>query len=525
MGTGKTTIGRLLAARTGRTFVDTDELIVQHSGKAIADIFAGEGPRAFRKMERDVTAHLAPLHELVIATGGRLMLDDENAAALGADSLVICLQAEPEEILQRIAADGVRRPLLEVPEPARRVAELLEERAEGYGQFPQVTTDGREVVDIAEEIMKTYDLDQGSDSPSVPPRRLTVTHPQGVYEVTVGHGLLARLRDMAFIGRGDLAVVSDSHVGPLFGAQIQGATTLTVFDAGEENKTLDTVSGLYQRLLEAGLDRSGTVLALGGGVVGDVAGFVAATYMRGVPLVQCPTSLLAMVDASVGGKTGVDLPQGKNLVGAFKQPIAVVADVDTLRTLPPAEFAAGMAEVVKHALLTGGDLLPMLESGDWRQETLFQPGKEGALQDLIAAAIRVKRDVVEEDPYEQGRRALLNLGHTFAHAIERASRYGIRHGYAVAMGLVAATRLSARMGHCETSLQARIEELLQRFHLPTRIPGNLDARHLLDAMQSDKKKVRGQLRFILIRDVGEAFIRSDVPPDDVRQAIQEVQEA
>jgi 3-dehydroquinate synthetase len=245
--------------------------------------------------------------------------------------------------------------------------------------------------------------------------------------------------------------------------------------------------------------------------------------MRGVPLVQCPTTLLAMVDASVGGKTGVDLPQGKNLVGAFKQPVAVVADVDTLRTLPPTEFAAGMAEVVKHGLLAGGDLLRMLESRAWRQEILFQPGADGLMEELVSAAIEVKRDVVQEDPYEQGRRATLNLGHTFAHAIERQSRYAVSHGYAVAMGLVAAARLSAKFGHCDLKLQERVEVLLRRFTLPVRIPPELGAEDLLKAMGNDKKKARGQLRFILIRAAGDVFISSNVPASAVIETIEELQ--
>jgi 3-dehydroquinate synthase len=263
---------------------------------------------------------------------------------------------------------------------------------------------------------------------------------------------------------------------------------------------------IYEKLLASGLDRQGTIVALGGGVVGDVAGFAAATYMRGVDLVQCPTSLLAMVDASIGGKTGVDLPQGKNLVGAFKQPRIVLADVGVLGTLPRAEFAAGMAEVVKAGLIGDPMLWEALENGRWDGEFWEQED----MQSLVVQAVRVKRDVVEEDPFERGRRAVLNLGHTFGHAIEQVSNYEIRHGEAVAIGLVAAARLSASLGHCSPTLGERIEALLARLKLPTRIAG-LEAEALLVAMSSDKKKAGGRLRFVLLRGVGDVFISGDVP--------------
>jgi 3-dehydroquinate synthase len=240
-------------------------------------------------------------------------------------------------------------------------------------------------------------------------------------------------------------------------------------------------------------------------VVGDMAGFAAATYMRGVDFVQCPTSLLAMVDASVGAKTGVDLPQGKNLVGAFKQPTAVLADISTLQTLPPEEFAAGMAEIVKHGLIANPELLGRLETGDWRLAASNQ-SLISNLQSLIADAIQVKRNVVQEDPFEQGRRATLNLGHTFGHAIEQVSGYAIRHGEGVAMGLVAAANLSARLGFCSPDLQRRIKIVLARLNLPTCIPANLSSADLYQAMGSDKKKAAGQLRFVLLRDVGDVFV-------------------
>jgi 3-dehydroquinate synthase len=283
---------------------------------------------------------------------------------------------------------------------------------------------------------------------------------------------------------------------------------------------LETVAFLYDQFLEAGLDRQGTVVALGGGVVGDMAGFAAATYMRGVQFVQCPTSLLAMVDASVGGKTGVDLPQGKNLVGAFKQPTAVIADLDTLTTLPPEEFAGGMAEVIKGGLIGAPHLFAQLESSE---QAIHRQAPASTLSSMVVDTIKVKQEVVQADPFENGRRAVLNLGHTFGHAIEQVSGYRISHGYGVAMGLVAAARLSAVLGHCPPSLEQRIEQVLLKHQLPTRIPADLSSNAIVEAMSSDKKKAAGQIRFILIRAVGDVFIGRDVPETAVLQTIEALQ--
>lgn len=351
------------------------------------------------------------------------------------------------------------------------------------------------------------------------PTRLPVTHPTGHYDVLVGADLLPNLAELAHI-RGPIALMTDSHVGPLHAHRLDQVVCTITMPAGEQHKTLATVQSCYDQLLAAGIDRQATVVALGGGVVGDVAGFVAATYLRGVDFVQCPTSLLAMVDASVGGKTGVDLPQGKNLVGAFKQPTAVLADVSTLQTLPPEEFAAGMAEVVKHGLINNPELFRRLESGDWR---FTNQSPISTLQSLVATAIEVKRDVVQEDPFEQGRRATLNLGHTFGHAIEQVSGYRIRHGEGVALGLVAAARLSARLEYCNPALPGRIEAVLKAQGLPTRIPAVYDPAHIYAAMFTDKKKAAGRLRFILLRDVGDVFIAGDVAEKDVLETLTAVQ--
>jgi shikimate kinase / 3-dehydroquinate synthase len=352
---------------------------------------------------------------------------------------------------------------------------------------------------------------------------ITVHHPTGHYPVYVGHGLLAglsaQLHQLAGIS-GPLVVITDSNVGPLYADQIEATAVLTM-PAGEQHKTLATVARFYDQLLAVGVDRGGTIVALGGGVVGDVAGFVAATYLRGVNFVQCPTSLLAMVDASVGGKTGVDLPQGKNLVGAFKQPQAVIADLDTLATLPPVELAAGMAEVIKHGLIANPDLFSHLER-DHEQGTIDDTAVRRSSSAIIATAIQVKRDVVEADPFEQGPRALLNLGHTFGHAIEQVTGYEVRHGQAVAMGLVAAANLAARLDYAAPELQERIERVLQRWQLPTRLPAVCEPPALLAAMGSDKKKLAGKLRFILLREVGDVFIEEDVAETAVLATLAEL---
>ncbi|NCF64715.1 MAG: 3-dehydroquinate synthase [Chloroflexi bacterium] len=497
MGTGKSTVGRLLADELNYEFVDTDALIEQHEGRTIAAIFREEGESAFRHLEAVAAKELATRSGLVISTGGRLMLDPLNASTLGATGPVFCLTAEPQEIVARLADDAGRRPLLDVPNPIYRVRDLLQQRALEYGRFPQISSSGRTPQQLVEEIR----LLLGNEL-------VNVTYPHGRYHVVVGPGLLPSIRQLAQI-QGPIAVITDSNVGPLYANQCGRVASIVTIPTGEQHKTLATVNKIYDELLASGIDRQGTILALGGGVVGDVAGFVAATYMRGLNFVQCPTTLLAMVDASIGAKTGVDLPQGKNLVGAFKQPLGVFADLGTLTTLPAAEFAAGMAEVIKAGLIADPTLFERLESGP-RLQPPRDLAQASALAPIVTDAIQVKRDVVQEDPFEKGKRAVLNLGHTFAHAIEQVSAYVVRHGEAVAMGLVAAAHLSAMLGICFPDLQSRIEETLQKADLPSRIPAKLLATDLYQAMGSDKKKAGGKVRFVLLRDVGDVYLHGTV---------------
>jgi shikimate kinase/3-dehydroquinate synthase len=347
---------------------------------------------------------------------------------------------------------------------------------------------------------------------------LTVIGANGVeYPVVIAPGALADELPQFVRQRGfnRVALISNDTVAPLYAQQLierlPGAFLLTVPD-GEAYKTLDTVHGLYDALLEHGADRSTLVVALGGGVVGDMAGFSAASFMRGLPLIQAPTSLLAMVDASIGGKVGVDLPQGKNLVGAFKDPLGVFADTFVLETLPDVEFRCGLAEVVKAALIDDPALLEYLE----------QNGPQ-PIQRVIEDAAAVKIAIVEEDRLEQGIRAYLNLGHTFGHALEQVSGYAWRHGEAVSLGLVAATRLSELRRLCEHGLAARVEQLLAAFGLPVRYRG-YDPAALWEAMARDKKWQEGASRFVLLRSPGKPVIEDGVPADQVLTVLNSLRE-
>ena len=517
MGTGKSTVGRKVARRLARPFVDMDAEIEARAGKSIPKIFTEDGEPAFRALEADLCAELSARRGLVVATGGGALVDAENRARISATGTVVCLTGEIDELLQRTQADVEERPLLTGSDARARAARLMTTRREAYRAIPwQIDTTGKDVEAVADEVEALAHV-----------RTLTVRHPGGAYPVHVGNGLRHRLGDAlraAGIPAGSrIAVVSNPKVAALYGAQIADALHdealsyfATTIPDGEEHKTLSTVAGLYAEFLAGGLDRSGTVLSLGGGVTGDVAGFAAATYMRGVRFVQVPTTLLAMVDASVGGKTGVDLPEGKNLVGAFKQPALVLIDPEVLRTLEPAEFRSGMAEVLKHGVLADAALFETLEHGPEASEaplTLSVP--------QLVRALRVKVDVVEADPFEGGQRATLNLGHTVGHALERLSDYTWRHGEAVACGLVAAARLAEALAHAERGLAARIAAALANWGLPTTIPA-YPIPTILDAMTHDKKKHQGHLRWILPRRIGEVEMVEDVPREVVEEVLRKL---
>jgi len=335
-------------------------------------------------------------------------------------------------------------------------------------------------------------------------------HRDASYDILIGRGLLAQLP--ALLQRecpaSAYAVISDSHVGPLYAERVvreaSGAgfqAELLTFPAGEWNKTRQTWAALCDRMLSLQLGRDAAVVALGGGVVGDVAGFVAATYLRGVAYVQVPTTLLAMIDSSVGGKTGVDVPAGKNMLGAFHQPRLVVSDLEVLGTLPPSQLAAGMAEALKHAVIADAEYFALLEReggagvGSGRDPRF--------LERVVARSVAIKAAVVAADEREAGRRAVLNFGHTVGHAIEIVAKFAGAHGEAVAIGMAAEARLAERLGLAERGTAERIERALQAYGLPLAVPGDASPDDLLAAMQHDKKVRAGVIQFALPRRIGE----------------------
>lgn len=479
-GVGKSTVGRVLAAKLNREFVDSDSLIESRVGLPIPQIFAERGEAEFRRLESEVCAELAARDSLIIAPGAGALLNSANGTALERNGLIVCLRAEAGELSRRIT--DVERPLLTGDDPSGRLGKLLDSRRALYDSFAtQIDTTGRTVARIVAEIEAL-----------LKPRSLPINAPGLKHELLLGYGLLSSI--LGILKEHDLTgpaiIVTDENVARQIPNPKPQLPTVILL-AGEERKTLDTISQLYDAFLQHGLDRSGIVIALGGGVIGDMVGFAAATFMRGLRWVNVPTTLLAMVDASLGGKTGVDLPQGKNLVGAFHPPSLVISDPLALNTLPQAEFVSGLAEVIKHGII--GDTVLF--------ETLETSPSFGNV-DQLQRAIEVKIRIVEADPFEKGGRATLNLGHTIGHGVESASGYRLRHGESVAIGLAAETWIAERMGLAEKGLSDRIANALTRNRLPRRCPG-LDPVAIRTAMSSDKKKAGGKLMFALPKRLGE----------------------
>ncbi len=516
MGTGKTTVGQLIAQRLGREFVDMDRWIEERAGKAVAAIFAEDGEDRFRAWEAEACEALSEPRGQIIATGGWALGPQQNREVMQRGGCVICLWAEPEVILKRVSGNS-DRPLLAGADRAAKLQALLHQREEVYRSFAwQVDTTKLDIAEVMLHVMALY----GSISTLNDPDTFYLPMGERGNTVLLGAGLLESIGPLLQARglRGTLALISDSNVIAHHGDRVYQSLLLAGFQvvplrvpAGEESKTLEMAGVLYEQLVQGGLERSGAIVALGGGVIGDLSGFVAATYLRGVPWINCATSLLAMVDASIGGKTGVDLPSGKNLVGAFHPPLLTFSDLTVLRTLPAREFQGGMAEVIKAGIIGDVELFEMIEAGSTD------------IHDIIRRSIKVKVDVVREDPFEKGRRAALNLGHTIGHGIEAASQFLLSHGEAIGIGTIAEAKIAEWLGLAPSGLSDRIEMATELVGLPTRF-ANLETDMIIQLMRSDKKKQLGRLKFALPRDVGDVMIGVDVKDELIRKAIDSVRE-
>lgn len=540
-GSGKTTTGRLVAARLGWSFVDTDELVVQRAGRPIPDIFAAEGESRFRELESAALGETLERRRIVVATGGGIGERPENVELMRRRGWVVMLSCAAVTALARLRAEvaadgnvGAARPMLAGADPLARMQELEARRGAWYAVNDEcVATEGISGEEAASRVLAGLIGRSLLPPESAAPYKQTIGSGRGMYDAVVAWGGLASLgeRLAALDMPTRLHIVADANVAALYERILAEKLTHAGFEtafyrvpSGEASKSAEQLSAIYDWLAERRAERNEAVIALGGGVVGDLAGFAAATYLRGVPLVQVPTSLLAQVDASIGGKVAIDHPRGKNLIGAFYPPRLVVADPATLLTLPRRQLIEGWAEVVKHGVALDAAYFEQLEHAAEDLLALSPLATTAA----IAGSVALKGGVVERDEREGegGRRHLLNYGHTIGHAIEAVAGYGAwLHGEAVAAGMMAAARIGQRRGVTPASLVTRQETLLARFGLPTRLDTRGDrfsADALLRAALWDKKVRGGQVRWVLPSAGGNASLVVGVPDADVRAVLLEM---
>lgn len=500
MASGKSTVARLVAERTGRPWLDLDAQIEEQAGLEISEIFRTRGEAEFRALERErLRSLLAELREarapapVVALGGGALLRRDVRLQALD-ETVVVTLETSATELLARSSAGA--RPLLAGPDPLERIEALLEARRQAYAEaHARIPTDGLDATQVAERVITAWQRDA-----------VAVATDQRSYAVEIAtSGLTERLVELVK-GVPLALLVSDSNVFPLHGEPVlaalaRGARRVTslVLPAGEEHKTLAAPSRIWDHALAAEADRKTVFIALGGGVVSDITGFAAAAWMRGVAWIGIPTTLLSMVDASVGGKTGVDLATAKNAVGAFWQPSAVLSDASLSATEPARGYVSALSEVVKTALIGDPALFELLE----REVAAVNRREPALVEEMVRRCVRVKARIVGLDQRESGLRATLNLGHTLGHALEAQGNYSaLTHGEAVALGLVAALGIGERLGLTPGPLRARTLQLLSALKLPT----DLSTQPLATASRligQDKKRAGARLKFVVARALGQ----------------------
>ncbi len=527
-GSGKSTVGHILAKRLGMPFLDIDALIEEECGERIPAIFAQHGEEHFHACESRMLAKAASMTDgSVIATGAGILTREENRALMAEQGIRVFLEVVPETALERLQAQQTAalasgafpetHPLLAGRDPLANLYRLMALCAKWYNEADVAcVTQEKTAEQVAQRVVALL-VGSGKLAGIAPiVRHVHVSGYGGKgYDTVVDWGGLGRLTqyltELEVPKR--IFLITDSNLHHLYASVLLQQLSQAGFEpqlytmpAGEASKSQQQLSELYDWLLEQHAERRETIVALGGGVVGDLVGYAAATYLRGVPLVQVPTSLLAQVDAAIGGKTGINHPKGKNLIGAFYHPRLVLVDPATLLTLPAREYTEGWAEIIKYGIILDNELFALLEA---HVETLraMQPASGELLCQIIARCIDLKVKVIEEDEREQGLRAILNYGHTVAHALENMAGYGVwLHGEAVSLGMVVAATLGQQAGLCAVQDVERQNRLLAAFGLPLRYAGPVQAQDILAATQVDKKVAGKRVRWIVPQRIGEVTI-------------------
>jgi len=536
MGTGKSTVGQELANMLGFEFIDTDTEIERVAGRSVSQIFSDDGEERFRQLERELCVKIADKRGVVVAAGGGTLIDDHNYDRFAGHADLVLLEATIETLVDRLDT-GEDRPLLHEDGTVlrgdalrTRIQQLLSQRADQYNRITtRIDTTKSTAAETATRIATTIELPAKSlviDPTGITGQELPLKGRYGTSRVEIGRGALSRIG--ASLQREGLTthafLLMPETTRSLYLTQIAGSLdaagipfSLIKVEDGDPKKDIAQTQDIIDRLIECGARRDAVVVPVGGGVTGDIGGFAASLFMRGVPLVQVPTTLLAQVDSGIGGKVGVNHPLAKNLIGAFYQPHVVINDPCTLRTLPLEEVSNGMAEVIKAALIGSRPFFEYLEETTCNAQERYTDIE--FLETCVVEAARIKCDIVNEDPYEKDRRRELNLGHTVGHALEASAKYhGLKHGQAVSLGLIAAFQIAVDRGVTDETTMARVRSVLDCCGLPVTLD-SFDHDAVVRSLKLDKKIRNNRLHFILPTGVGSCQVVDDVAVDEIISAM------